>query len=103
MARKSIRVNRALSKNASVGVLDSSQILPFGLSVIFGFVVAILLKLDFLWTVLLIAWPFLTWVIVSGKNPKRFMAKTVPVPKWNRGRVIHVYLLKKPKVGRLRK
>lgn len=85
-----------LGAQPKIGPLPANQVLPWmtiGISIWFF---ASMFSLPTIWTVLLIFWGDITWWILTGKQPWRFLSKFIGVPSFTRGRVryqsIHVYL-----------
>lgn len=98
---KFLKFNRTLGKHSRVFFLKSDHLTPFTVSVIFGIIIGQLLELGFFWTILAIAWPFGTWLIVAGEKPWKFRAPFERVPRWTRGRVCGVRSVRKNRAGRI--
>ncbi len=97
------RVNRAVAAQANFYFINAAHIRPLGFSVIFGFVVGQVFQLDVWTTILLMVWPFSTWLIVVGKDPRKTLAKFHRrKPRWIRTKVVHVDPFHKQKVGSIR-
>jgi hypothetical protein len=77
--------------------------MPLTVSVVFGIVVGQLKELNFFWTVLMMAWPFTTWIVIAGDKPWKFRAKFERTPHWTRGRVFANNPVHKRRVGRVNK
>lgn len=101
--KEMVRVNRALGQHANFMFLDSTHLVPAGLSVIFGIGISQLLKLSFLWHLLLVIGPFAAWIIIAGPNPKRYLTQFEIVPKWTRRRINHRNALHKKRAGRVKR
>lgn len=100
---KFLRLNRTIGKHSRIFFLEPSHLMPFSISILFGIVVGQIWSLDFFWTVLWMAFPFTTWMMVVGNKSWKFRAKFDPVPRWTRGRVIADKALHKRRLGRINK
>lgn len=98
---KYLRYNRSLSKHSRVFFLDSAHLLPLVVSVTFGVLVGQFRNLNFFWTILMMAWPFVTWLVAVGDKPWKYLAKFDSVPRWTRGRLMMTNPIYKRKVGRI--
>ncbi len=98
---KFVRFNKSLGKHSRVFFLDPAHIMPLTISVTFGIVVGQIWSLNFFWTVLMMAFPFTTWLVVVGDKTWKFLAKLERVPRWTRGRVIADNPVHKRRVGRI--
>lgn len=81
-------VNPLLGAQPKFGFIPAEQLFPW-LVISFGiyFLAQGLLKLGWTWTVLLIFWGDVTWWLLTGSRPHRFLSKFVPTPHWTRARV----------------
>lgn len=85
MAEKFRSVNPILGARPSIGPIPADLFLPWG---VISFVILLLaqnfLHLNWVWTILLIAWGDATWWILTGSKPYKFLSKFMRVPRWTR-------------------
>lgn len=92
MSQENTRVNKTFQRRANFLIFSPEHMIPFGLSITFGvLVVGVWLQGNFVWVMVHTIWPFVTWLIVAGKNPARTAAKYHKPPRWRRGRGRHVH------------
>ncbi|BAW98019.1 hypothetical protein NIES970_29890 (plasmid) [[Synechococcus] sp. NIES-970] len=98
MSVKNTKVNKSFRRRANFFVFSPEHIIPFGLSLFFGFiVVGVWFQAGFIWVMVYTCAPFITWLIVAGQSPARTAAKYQHPPRWRRGRGRHsVWLKRKP-------
>ncbi|NJN74093.1 MAG: hypothetical protein HC799_15420 [Limnothrix sp. RL_2_0] len=91
MSVKNTRVNKSFRRRANFFVFSPEHIIPFGLSLLFGFiVVGVGFQASFIWVMVYSCFPFITWLIIAGKSPARTAAKYIQPPRWRRGRGRHL-------------
>lgn len=78
-------VNQILGAQPNLGPFPASQIVPWGLILIFCWFCKGLLNLNWLWTGLLAAWLMASCWILFGDKAWRFLSKFVHVPHVVRG------------------
>jgi hypothetical protein len=84
------QVNQVLDAKPRIGPFPADLVFPWaGIALAIFVITNYLLKLDWLWTILLISWGCATWWILVGSKPHRFLSKFVGVPQWRRGYVQH--------------
>lgn len=86
-------VNQVLGTQPSLGPFPASQIVPWGLILVFSWFCKGLIKGSWLWTVLLATWLMATWWILTGDRAWRFLSKFRVVPLVVRGCVLSQALL----------
>lgn len=94
MSSENTRVNKSFQRRANFLIFSPEHMIPFGLSVLFGFlVVGVWFQANFIWVMIHTLWPFATWLIVAGKSPARTAAKYQSPPRWRlgKGRHFHPY------------
>lgn len=82
---KSRTVNQILGAQPNLGPFPASQIVPWGVILVFSWFCRGLLNLSWLLTGLLAAWLIATWWILTGDKAWRFFSKFVEVPHVVRG------------------
>lgn len=85
MSVKNTKVNKSFGKTSGIFGLKFEYLVPLALSIIVGFSITLLMSLNYIWLFIHCLWPFLTWVVVAGQHPGRFLAKGIGVPRWQRG------------------
>jgi hypothetical protein len=96
MLHENTRVNKSFQRRANFLIFSPEHMIPFGISVSFGFlVVGVGFKANFIWVLVHTIWPFITWLIVAGKSPARTAAKYQKPPRWRRGRGRHIHPIKR--------
>jgi hypothetical protein len=84
------QVNQVLDAKPRIGPFPADLVFPWtGIALAIFLIANYLCKLDWLWTILLIAWGCATWWILVGSKPHRFLSKFIGVPRWSRGYVRH--------------
>lgn len=78
-------VNQILGAQPNLGPFPASQIIPWGLILIFCWFCKGLLNLNWLWTGLLVAWLMAICWILFGDKAWRFLSKFLGVPYVVRG------------------
>jgi len=97
------RVNRVLAKKSNIFFIDPAHLKPFALSIMLGLVVGQGFNLGLWATILLILWPFTTWLLVVGKKPQPYLAQYHrKQPRWRRHKVFHSDPFHKHKVALIR-
>lgn len=86
-------VNQILGAQPNLGPFPASQIVPWGLILIFCWFCKGLLNLNWLWTGLLAAWLMSTCWILFGDKSWRFLSKFRSVPHVVRGYTEYLPLL----------
>jgi hypothetical protein len=79
-------VNQSLGQQPSLGPIPSNLLAPSA-AILFGFYVLffLVLRLAFVWFLLLSIWGICTWWVVVGEKTWRFSNKFITVPDWKRG------------------
>lgn len=96
MSVKNTKVNKSFRRRANFFIFSPEHIIPFGLSLFFGFiVVGVWCQANFIWVMVYTCAPFVTWLIVAGQSPARTAAKYHHPPRWRRGRGRHSVWLKR--------
>jgi hypothetical protein len=80
------KVNNILGASPKIGPFPSEIAIPcIFISLGLFFISYSLFQLSWLMTFLLIAWGDVTWWILIGSKPYKFLSKFIPVPRWSRG------------------
>lgn len=99
-------VNAMLGSQPRVGPLPANQLFPWTVISLGLWLVSSLISLPAIWTVLLIFWGDVTWWLLTGKNPWRFLSKFIGVPNLTRGGVtyqsIYTYMASDERPNQLR-
>ena len=81
------QINQMLGSRPSIGPIPADLLLPWG-----GIVVTVLIftrsvfALDWQWSVGLVVWGCVTWAILAGQKPYKFLSKFMSPPsRWSRG------------------
>jgi hypothetical protein len=81
------QINQMLGSRPSIGPIPADLLLPWG-----GILVTVLIftrsvfVLDWQWTVGLVVWGCVTWTILAGQKPHKFLSKFMSPPnRWSRG------------------
>ena len=82
-------VNPMLGSQPKIGPLPANQLLPWMLISGVIWFLAQMISLPFLWTILLVFWGDITWWLLTGKTPWKFLSKFISVPTLTRGRVTY--------------
>lgn len=92
-------VNPLLGAQPKFGFIPAEQLFPW-MVISFGiyFFAQGLLKLGWTWTILLIFWGDVTWWLLTGSKPHRFLSKFVSTPHWTRARVSYRSIFSKEEV-----
>ncbi|OLP17463.1 hypothetical protein BST81_16875 [Leptolyngbya sp. 'hensonii'] len=82
-------VNQLLGARPRLGPLAAEQVGPW--LVILGGSIAVgrLLQFDLRWTLIIAAWGIVTWWILTGSKPWRFLSKFQRPPTWGRGYITY--------------
>ena len=90
-------VNSLLGAQPKFGFIPAEQLFPW-MVISFGiyFFAQGLLKLGWTWTVLLIFWGDVTWWLLTGSKPYKFLSKFVSTPTWTRARVQYRSIFSEP-------
>lgn len=76
-------VNAELGKTPSVGPVPGHQLYPWGIIVIIAWFIAKgLFGLGTLATLCVAAWLIISWTILTGRNPWRYLSKYTRVRPW---------------------
>ena len=81
------QINQMLGSRPSLGPIPADLILPWG-----GIFLVVLIftrsifPVDWQWTVGLIVWGCVTWTVLTGTKPYKFLSKFMNPPRhWSRG------------------
>jgi hypothetical protein len=80
-------VNAMLGAQPKIGPLPANQLFPWMVISLGLWFLASLVSLPTIWTILLVFWGDVTWWLLTGKQPWRFLSKFIGVPNLTRGRV----------------
>ncbi len=80
-------VNAMLGSQPRVGPLPANQLFPWTVISLGLWLVASFMSLPLIWTVLLVFWGDVTWWLLTGKTPWRFLSKFISTPNLTRGGV----------------
>jgi hypothetical protein len=80
-------VNAMLGSQPRVGPLPANQLFPWTIISLGLWLVASFISLPLIWTVLLVFWGDVTWWLLTGKTPWRFLSKFIGTPNLTRGGV----------------
>jgi hypothetical protein len=86
-------VNQILGAQPNLGPFPASQIVPWGLILVFCWFCKALFNLSWIWTGLLAAWLMATCWILFGDKAWRYLSKFVEVPYVVRGYALYQSLL----------
>jgi hypothetical protein len=79
-------VNQVLDAKPRLGPFPADLVFPWASISLIVFVLSnYILRLDWLWTILLIIWGCGTHWVLVGSKPHRFLSKFVRTPRWGRG------------------
>ena len=80
------KVNAILGASPKIGPFPTELIIPWAIISFTLFMICyVVLNLPWLWVLLIVAWGDVTWWILTGAKPYRFLSKFIPVPRWTRG------------------
>lgn len=80
------RVNQILGASPMFGPFPAELLVPWAIISFTAFIFANnIFGLHWFTTVLIIAWGNVTWWVLTGSKPHRFLSKFLPVPRWTRG------------------
>jgi len=86
MANQFRKVNNILGASPKVGPFPSELAIPWiFISLILFFLSSSVLQLPWLIVLIIIAWGDVTWWILIGSKPHKFLSKFIRVPRWSRG------------------
>jgi hypothetical protein len=80
-------VNQLLGVRPSLGPIPADLALPWGAIAISVLIVTrSVFILDWIWTIGLTVWGCVTWAILTGTKPYKFLSKFISPPRrWSRG------------------
>lgn len=78
-------VSYLLGTRPKIGPFPTELFVPWLLISIVLLMVAQCFSLRWIWTVMLIGWGDVTWWIITGSTPWRFLARFVTSPHWTKG------------------
>jgi hypothetical protein len=81
------QINQMLGSRPSLGPIPADLIFPWGgISLVVLIFTRSIFPVDWQWTVGLIVWGCVTWAILVGKKPYKFLSKFMNPPcHWSRG------------------
>jgi hypothetical protein len=81
------QINQMLGSRPSLGPIPADLILPWGgISLVVLIFTRSIFPLDWQWTVGLIVCGCVTWTLLTGKKPYKFLSKFMNPPRhWSRG------------------
>jgi hypothetical protein len=82
------KLNRRLGQKADfLNVIPGDLVLPWMLSALAGYTLLQgILGLGWIWTVVLIGWSWLFWLLLAGRHPHRFFGQMLTPPRLGRAR-----------------
>jgi hypothetical protein len=97
------KCNKEFERKSGWGNLGPEQIMPAGLSLVFGVVISIILNLDYIGLTVSVICPFGGYTAAVGNDPKRFYSQWSKTPKWRKSAARHEHYFQKSIVGQIRK
>lgn len=91
-------VNQSLGQQPSLGPIPASLLAPSIVILISFYILFVLiLRLQFVWFLLLSIWGMTSWWIVVGQRTWKFVHKFTIVPQWKRGHLPYQPCLREDK------
>lgn len=87
-------VSLMLGARAKIGPLPAELVFPWAVISLGIFFACQLLQIRWIWIVILIGWGDISWWVLTGSAPWRFLSKFISVPRWAKGYLSYSFLLK---------
>ena len=86
-------VNQQIGDKPSIGPIASEQLIPWALLGAIACIISSLAHFSVIQTIFVAAWLIVSWWLLAGKDPWKFMSKFIGTPSWCQGYVVYVPLL----------